>query len=196
MKATVYVGVSVDGYIARADGGLDWLEAGGGAAGEDYGFAEFFASVDVLVVGRNTYEKVRTFGGWPYGDKPVVVLTSRDIEIPPEIQGTVEAMAGAPHEILQRLAERGASHVYVDGGRTAQQFLAAGLIQRLVLTRIPVLIGSGIPLFGPVPHDVKLRHVSTRAYDSGLVQTEYEVVASAGQDTPALSAPAEPPEAG
>lgn len=177
MNATVFVGTSLDGFIAREDGGIDWLSGGESTdAGEDHGYRAFFDTVDALAMGRNTYELVRTFGSWPYGSKPVVVLTSRPLEIPAEIASTVESMAGTPDEIVRRLAERGMRHLYVDGGRTVQAFLAAGLVQRLIITRVPVLIGRGIPLFGPVPHDIHMRHVETRSYPSGLVQSEYEVL--------------------
>jgi dihydrofolate reductase len=149
------------------------LPTGGG---EDYGYTAFFDSVDALVMGRNTYELVRTFGEWPYGTKPVVVLTNRPLEIPESISATVERMAGSPGQIVERLAERGMKHLYIDGGKTVQAFLAEGLIQRLIVTRVPVLIGRGIPLFGPVPQDIRLRHIETRSFASGLVQSEYEVV--------------------
>jgi dihydrofolate reductase len=177
MKTTVYIATSLDGFIAREDGSIDWLPPIGGDDGEDYGYAEFFASIDALVMGRNTYELVRSFGGdWPYGSKPIVVLTTRGIAIPDEIAGTVEAMAGSPADIVTRLEQRGWQHLYIDGGITVQQFLNAGLIQRMIITSVPVLIGKGIPLFGPVPHDIRLRHVATRSYATGLVQNEYEVV--------------------
>lgn len=177
MKASVYIATSLDGFIARADGELDWLTGGdGGEPGEDYGYQEFMNSVDYLVMGRNTYEKVLTFGGWPYTGTPVVVMTSRPLNIPAELAGAVEGMSGSAEEVARRLEERGAQHVYVDGGRTIQGFLAAGLIQQLIVTRVPVLIGDGIPLFGPLPRDVRLRHVETRAFASGLVQSRYEVV--------------------
>lgn len=178
MNASVYIATSLDGFIAREDGALDWLptpEAGG----EDYGYHGFFASVDAVVIGRHTYEAVRGFGGWAYGKTPVVVLTHRPLEIPAPMRETVEAMSGSPAEVVQRLAERGMQHVYVDGGKTIRGFLAAGLIRRLILTRVPVLIGRGIPLFGPLPHDVRLRHVETRSYPDGLVQSEYEVAPAA-----------------
>jgi dihydrofolate reductase len=176
MNATVYIATSLDGFIAREDGAIDWLPGIESAdEGEDYGYHAFFDSVDALVMGRNSYEVARTFGDWPYGTKPVVVLTSRSIEIPESMAATVEAMSGSPAEVVQRLAERGAKHLYVDGGKTIQAFLAEGLIQRLIITRVPVLIGSGIPLFGPVPADIHLRHVETRSYPNGLVMSEYEV---------------------
>lgn len=173
MRATVYIATSLDGFIAREDGNLDWLHEGGAAPeGEDYGYASFMQTVDAIVMGRNTFDKVLTFGKWPY-DKPVVVLTTRRLDT--SAGGTVEAMSGRPAEILAQLAVRGIRHVYVDGGKTVQAFLEADAIQRLIVTRIPVIIGRGIPLFGPVSHDILLQHIQTRTYPNGLVQSEYHV---------------------
>ena len=173
MKAVVYIAVSLDGFIARRDGSLDWLPgADGSAEGQDYGFGAFMETVDTLVMGRRTYEKVLTFGEWPYR-VPVVVLSSR----PPAGQRPgVEWMSGAPHEVVERLSARGAKLLYIDGGVTIQRFLDAGLIDRLILTRVPVLIGNGIPLFGPLRKDIPLRHVETRSFATGLVQSVYDVV--------------------
>jgi len=172
MMVSVFVGASVDGFIARTNGDLDFLPEGGG---EPHGYSEFIASVDAIVIGRNTFEKVLTFDGWPYGQKRVVVLSRRSVNLS-AIDGVVEQMAGAPADIVSRLAASGAQHLYVDGGITIQRFLAAGLVQRLIVTRVPVLIGDGIPLFGALPHDVRLRHVMTRHYPSGLVQSEYQII--------------------
>ncbi len=173
MEASVFVGTSLDGYIARANGDLDFLPPGGG---EPHGYEEFMATIDALVIGRKTFEKVLTFPTWPYGAKPVFVLSTRALARAP-LGAVVERMAGAPPEILSQLAARGIRHVYVDGGLTIQRFLQAGLIQRLIITRVPVLIGTGISLFGLLPHDIVLRHVGTRQYASGLVQSEYRVAA-------------------
>jgi dihydrofolate reductase len=170
---SVFVGTSVDGFIARPNGDLDFLPPGGG---EPHGYDEFIASVDALVIGRNTFETVLAFPEWPYGDKRVVVLSSRPLDLSAARGGKVEQMAGTPAEIVARLAATGAHHLYVDGGITVQRFLRAGLVQRLVITRVPVLIGDGIPLFGALPRDVRLHHVATRHYPSGLVQSEYDVV--------------------
>lgn len=164
--------MSVDGYIARLDHTLDFLDAGGQ---ESHGFEEFYGSVDVVVIGRKTFEVVLTFGTWPYGNKPVIVLSSRPLDFSAIQGGVVEQMSGEPAEIVGQLSFREFKHVYVDGGITIQRFLAAGCIDRLVITRVPVLIGTGIPLFGPLPHDVGLRHVATRSYKGGLVQSEYEI---------------------
>jgi dihydrofolate reductase len=172
MTASVFIGTSVDGFIARPNGDLDFLPEGGG---EPHGYSEFMASVDALVIGRKTFEKVLTFEAWPYGDKRVVILSSRPIDLSAVRGGVVEQMGGPPAEIVSQLAASGAHHVYIDGGVAIQGFLRAGLIQRLIITRVPVLIGEGVPLFGALPHDVRLRHVATRHYPSGLVQSEYLV---------------------
>ena len=169
MKASVFIGTSLDGFIARADGGLDWLPEGGG---EEHGYEAFIATVDALVIGRNTYETVLGFDAWPYKKKPVYVLSTRPV-VPAPAGALVTQMSGEPAHIVAQLEARGIGHIYVDGGITIQRFLAAELIQRLVITRIPVLLGQGIPLFGPLPHDVRLEHVGTRDYPSGLVQSEY-----------------------
>jgi len=173
MNASVFIGTSVDGFIARANGDLDFLPAGGG---EPHGYAEFMETVDALIIGRKTYETVLAFETWPYGEKPVFVLSSQPIA-PAPVGAVVEHLSGEPTKIVSELDARGIKHVYVDGGITIQRFLRAGLIQRLIITRVPVLIGDGVPLFGSLPGDVRLEHVATRHYPSGLVQTEYRVAA-------------------
>jgi dihydrofolate reductase len=174
MTVSVFIGTSVDGFIARPDGTFNFLPEGGG---EPHGYDEFFASVDTLVIGRNTFETVLAFPVWPYGKKRVVVLSGRPLDFSSARRAVVEQMSGAPGEIVAKLSARGAHHIYVDGGITIQRFLRAGQVQRLIITRVPVLIGSGIPLFGTLPADVRLRHVATQPYPSGLVKSEYEVVA-------------------
>lgn len=189
MTTSVFVGVSVDGFIARVNGELDFLDAGGD---EPHGYEEFIATVDTIVMGRRTFEVVLGFGVWPYGVMPVVVLSNRELDLSLAISrgGRLERMAGAPADIVAALSARGARHAYLDGGTTIQGFLRAGLVGRLIITRVPVLVGSGISLFGTLTKDVPLRHVSTKAYPGGLVQTEYEitpgtVLSSAGADAPA-----------
>jgi dihydrofolate reductase len=173
MRASVFVGTSVDGFIARRNGDFDFLPEGGG---EPHGYDEFISSVDVLVIGRNTFEKVLTFEKWPYAEKRVVVLSSRAIDVSNVRGAAIEHMSGSPAEITDRLAAGGARHAYIDGGITVQRFLRAGMIQRIIVTRVPVLIGEGIPLFGSLLRDVQLRHVVTTSYPSGLVKSEYEVL--------------------
>lgn len=171
MKLSVFCGVSVDGFLARPNDALDFLDAGGQ---EPHGFNEFYRGVDVIVIGRRTFEVVLTFGKWAYGKKPVVVLSSRPLDLSAVKGGAVEQMSGEPEEIVKQLKARGFKHAYIDGGITIQRFLAAGCIDRMVITKVPVLIGAGIPLFGSLPNDIRLRHVATRCYKGGLVQSEYE----------------------
>jgi dihydrofolate reductase len=173
MMVSVFVGTSLDGFIARRNGEFDFLPPGGG---EPHGYDEFIATVDVIVMGRGTFETVLKMSPWPYGEKRVVVLSSRRLDLTMVRGGVVEQMAGEPAEIVAKLAEQGSKHLYVDGGITVQGFLRAGLVQRLTITRVPVLIGDGIPLFGSLAQDVPLRHLGTRQYASGLVTSEYEVV--------------------
>jgi dihydrofolate reductase len=176
MTVSVFIGTSVDGFIARQNGDLDFLPVDGG---EPHGYTEFMATVDALVIGRKTFETVLGYADWPFGDKRVVVLSGRVLDFSGVrgARGVVEQMAGDPAEIVARLTASGVQHVYVDGGVTIQGFLRAGLVQRLVITRVPVLIGEGIPLFGSLPRDVRLRHLETQHYSSGLVKSEYEVIA-------------------
>ena len=172
MSASVFIATSLDGFIARPDGALDWLPTDP----EPHGYDEFMARIDSIVIGRKTYEIVLAFDAWPYGKKQVVVLSTRPSELaPPPANAVCHMMAGTPQEVVAWLAKRGLKHSYVDGGITVQRFLDAGLIQRVTITRIPVLLGSGIPLFGPLAHDVRLEHIGTRSYPSGLVQSEYAI---------------------
>ncbi len=173
MKASVFIGTTVDGFIARRDDCLDFLPPGGG---EPHGYDEFIATVDALVVGRKTFEVVLAFPEWPYGEKLVIVLSDKKLDLAKVRDGVVEQMAGTPEEVVAKLSARGLKHIYVDGGITVQRFLRAGLIQQLTITRVPVLIGDGIPLFGALPRDIKLRHIATHSYASGLVKTQYEVI--------------------
>ena len=165
--------MSVDGFLARQDDALDFLHTG---EQEPHGFKEFLASVDVVVIGRRTFEVVLKLGHLVlYSKKPVVVLSGRPLNFSSAKGGVVERMSGEPTEIVKQLKSRSFKHAYIDGGITIQRFLAAGCIDRLVITRVPVLIGTGIPLFGPVLRDISLRHVATRSYNRGLVQSEYEI---------------------
>jgi dihydrofolate reductase len=175
MTVSVFIGTSLDGFIARPNGDLDFLPPDGG---EPHGYSEFIASVDAIVIGRKTFETVLAMSPWPYGNKRVVVLSSKPLDLSAVVGGAVEQMSGPPSEIVSRLAASGAQHLYVDGGITIQRFLRAGLIQRLIITRVPVLIGDGIPLFGTLTRDIRLRHIATRHYPSGLVSSEYQVTDS------------------
>jgi dihydrofolate reductase len=175
---TVFVGLSVDGFIARPDGGLDWLPNSGAgdemAEGEDHGYEALMDRTDALVMGRATYDKVLEFDvPWPY-EKPVFVLTHREIKVIPE-GADVEAIEGDPFSVIGVLARRKFKHLYIDGGQVVQEWLAAGAVDELILTRVPVLIGEGIPLFGPVLDDIRLEHVATQVFPGHLVQSKYNV---------------------
>ncbi len=191
-KISVYIATSVDGYIAREDGSLDWLEGSGGddrgtapesdtadvgSGDEDYGWSEFFNSVDTMVMGRATFQFVAESGQWPYEGKRVFVLSSslgrKDVAL--HLADKLEILSMEPSEVVAKLADEGAEHVYVDGGVTIQRFIRAGLIDELIVTRVPVLLGSGIPLFGELNEDVRLRHVESHGFESGLVQSKYIV---------------------
>jgi dihydrofolate reductase len=173
MKLSVFCGVSVDGFLARPDDTFDFLDAGGDVP---HGFTEFLASVDVVVMGRRTFEVVRGLGHFDlYGNRPVIVLSTKPLDLSSITDAKIEQMAGTPQQIVAQLDQRGFKHAYIDGGITIQRFLQHGLVDRLTVTRVPVLIGQGIPLFGRLPHDIPLRHVATRSYDGGLVQSEYEI---------------------
>jgi dihydrofolate reductase len=177
VKCTVFIATSLDGFIARENGAIDWLNSVDDL-GEDYGFAAFMKTVDALVMGRHTYETVRGMGTWPYGKTPVIVLATKKVTVPKELAKNVTVMSGKVDTIVNALAAREMKHLYVDGGITIQRFLNAGAIHRVIVTRIPVLIGTGIPLWGKLDRgDVRLRHVQTRSYPNGLVQSDYEVAA-------------------
>ena len=175
LRQSVFIATSLDGFIARSNGDIEWLTGEAEESDEEtYGYNEFIESVDALVMGRNSFEKVLSFDEWPY-EVNVFVLTRRPLKIPEHLLERVSVTSGNPVDIVDRLSEKGYHHLYVDGGQTIQHFLRAGLIQEITLTRIPVIIGSGIPLFGPLKKDIRLHHLSTRTFDNGFVQSKYRV---------------------
>lgn len=166
VRFAVYIATSLDGYIARADGGLDWLAP---FEGEDHGYHAFVAGVDALVIGRGTYDTVLGFPAWPYGDKRVIVCTRR-----PAAPGHGEEIwSGAPADLAARLDGEGVRRVYLDGGALVSSFLRERLVDELTLHLIPVLLGDGIPLFARGLPETALRLVESKAYPSGLVQLHY-----------------------
>jgi dihydrofolate reductase len=173
VKVSVYIATSLDGFIARKNGDIDWLT--GGESGEDYGYAEFMSDIDYVVMGRNTYEKVLTFGGWHYSKK-VIVLTSRDLTPPPGLEDKIEALQLSPHELLNEMATRSAKHIYLDGGVTIQRFLREGLVDEMTITTIPILIGEGLQLFGKLEKDIKLELIKSESFKNGFVQNKYKVL--------------------
>lgn len=181
MKASVYIATTLDGFIARENGELDWLPGSDGGAdadseNEDFGFDTFMDSVDVLVMGRITYEFVLLSGHWPYGNKRVIVLSRNLHKVSDDVLSTTELKSCSPDELYAELQNSGARHLYIDGGKTIQGFLNSGLIDEMIITKVPVLIGKGIPLFGALHKDKKLRHIETQCYKNGFVQSKYEVL--------------------
>jgi dihydrofolate reductase len=168
--AAAFIATSLDGYIARADGSIDWLTSRAEQAGET-GYDEFLASVDTVVLGRNTYELAAGFESWPYEGKQVEVLSTtldHDVDDRILVHRTLDAL-------VETLTDRGARRIYTDGAATIQTFLNAGLLSELTITTAPVLLGDGIPLFGPVPSDIVLTHNATRTLKAGFIQSDYTV---------------------
>jgi dihydrofolate reductase len=179
IKCSVFIAASFDGFIARSNGDISWLEnTAYSIEAEDFGIAEFYSSVDTLVMGRKSYETALGFPEWPYSHLRVIVLSHSNPVIPLALVNNVEYMSGSPAEVVQYLESSGAHHVYVDGGQTFQGFLQSGLINEITLTTIPILLGGGIPLFGSIKRDLALQLVNSKTYPNGFVQTKYKVVTS------------------
>ncbi len=177
-KISVFIATSLDGYIAREDGSIDWLDKANESvpANEDCGFHKFMETIDALIMGRKTFEQVLSFGKWPYDDKPVIVLSSQRNIIPEALTKTVMVRSGEPTAIIKELTKDRPKHFYIDGGFTIQEFLSEGLVDEITITLIPVILGNGKPLFGKLSRDVKLQHIETKTYDFGFVQNKYRVI--------------------
>lgn len=176
-RVEVYIATSIDGFIARPDGTLDWLMQAQGAApsGEDFGYAAFMAGIDALVMGRRTFDTVLGFDPWPYAGKPVHVMTRQPtLAVPPALAGAVRVRQEAPAALLAALAAEGVRAAYLDGGELIQAFLAEDLVDRLTVTSVPVLIGQGRRLFGPLPADRRWTLEASRHWsDCGFVQSSW-----------------------
>lgn len=168
----VFIAASLDGYIAESDGGIEWLNEQANPSNSDYGYADFISQIDALIMGRNSFEKVLGFEQWPY-EKMVFVLSSTLTAVPPELLGRVEIISGAPVDILAKVHSKGFKNLYLDGGQVVQGFLAADLVDEMILTRMPILLGSGIPLFGGLAAPLRFVHKNTEVYDNVLVKSHY-----------------------
>ena len=177
IKCSVFIATSLDGFISREDGSIDWLMKANtlAPASEDGGYKSFISTVDSLVMGRHSFEKVLSFDAWPYGNLPVIVMSSQAVIIPENLRHCVSISSETPIELVDRLSKEGAKHLYIDGGVTIQRFLASNLIDELTITIIPVLLGSGRSLFGKLKSDIELHHVETRTFEGGFVQIKYQV---------------------
>ncbi|WP_164156204.1 dihydrofolate reductase family protein [Sandarakinorhabdus rubra] len=173
LQGHVFIATSLDGFIARDDGSIDWLNAAN-AAGEDHGYGDFIAGMDAILMGRETFRTVAGFEPWPF-QLPVLVLSrTQDSALLPAWLAERVAIVRSLPEATALAAARGWRNLYIDGGETIRSALAAGLVRSLVISRLPVLLGQGRPLFGPQVTDVEVRHVCTRSFPSGLVQSRYE----------------------
>ncbi len=175
----VFIAVTLDGFIARKDHAIDWLE-NQGTTTEEHGYTQFINSVDGIIFGRKTYDVVLNLTAdtdWPY-PKPVLVLsrTLTNSDIPAHLTDKVTITDQTPVDLLQTLDQQGWKRAYVDGGITIQSFLNEGLIEDLIITTLPILIGEGIPLFGPTTQDIHLELLKTTQYPSGLAQTHYRIL--------------------
>ncbi|MEJ0105896.1 MAG: dihydrofolate reductase family protein [Bacteroidota bacterium] len=172
MSNIVYIATSIDGYIALEDESIDWLIDLPNPDKSDYGFSEFMKRIDGIILGRKTYETVLTFNDWPY-TKPVFVLSNSLKELPGKFSGKGEIVHGELKKIIESLAERGMNNFYIDGGKTIQGFLKEDLIDEMIITRIPILLGSGIPLFDKNHSELPFEHTGTEVYNNMLVKSRY-----------------------
>jgi dihydrofolate reductase len=172
MAVYVYVATSLDGFIATSDGGVDWLMEIPNPEASDYGFGEFMSGIDAIVMGRNTFETVLRFGSWPYS-KPVFVLSGTLAAVPDTVAGKAEIVCGSLSTLLKRLRGRGYQNLYVDGGRVIQSFLAEDLVDEMIITRVPILLGEGIPLFGRLSSALRFKHKKTEALNEILSKSHY-----------------------
>jgi dihydrofolate reductase len=176
MKNIVYIATSADGFIATKDGGVDWLMEIPNPDNSDYGFGEFMNSIDALIMGRKTYEKVLSFDcEWPYSKK-VFVLSNSMEKVDPLLEGKVEVIKGTLKEIVKKLNNNGYENLYIDGGTTIQNFLKENLIDEMIITKVPVTLGEGIPLFKNTDHESKFELDSTEAYENGMIKNHYKRV--------------------
>ena len=172
MFCSAYLGMSLDGFIAGPNDELDWLEQVDKLEGEDFGYAEFMESVDALIMGRRTYQTVADLGvGWPYA-LPVVVMSSRVIEVPDEV-AQCEVSSNTPAAMISEAEDRGWSKLYIDGGQLVSSFLNEGLLDELIVSVLPVALGSGISAFAGLVGNHWLNHESTKTIDNGMVQLRY-----------------------
>ena len=173
MANYVYIATSLDGFIATSDGGLDWLDEIPNPEESDFGYADFMNGIDAIVMGRRTFEKVMTFDSWPY-DRPVYVLSRGKVKVPKELEDKVKTIAGDPKELVDQLKELGHHNLNIDGGITIQGFLEEDLIDEMIVTRVPVLLGSGIPLFGKLSKRLYFSHERTEFLTEMLIKSYYK----------------------
>ena len=174
MGNTVFIGTSLDGYIADKNGGLEFLQSVPNPENDQLGFPEIMDSIDALLMGRKTYETVLGFGGdWPYS-KPVFVLSSTLSSLPEHLQGKVEIVSGTIEEVVQRLNQKGFKNLYIDGGKLIQSFLQKDMIDELIISQLPILIGGGTSLFGELESHLMFENIGTEVLLNAIVQSRYK----------------------
>lgn len=174
MKISVFIGLSLDGYIAGDGGSLDFLNLYSDP-GEDYGYAKFMESVDCLLMGRKTFEVIASFPEWPYQKKVFVITSNTNSLKEPHLQ-QVEPISGSPKDVVKYLKEKGYTHIYLDGGITISHFLKDNLVTDMTLSFLPHILGAGVQLFQAGLGEKKLQLQSSRAYPSGIVKNEYDLI--------------------
>jgi dihydrofolate reductase len=173
-KNIVYIATSLDGYIADKKGNLDWLEIIPNPDDNNFGFSEFMKNIDALVMGRNTYETVLDFDiPWPY-TKPVFVLSNTLDNIPDDLKGKVELAKGSIKEVLKVIYVKGYTRLYIDGGKVIKGFLKEDLIDEMIITQIPILLGGGISLFGSLEKRMVFEHIKTEVLLNAIVKSHYQ----------------------
>jgi dihydrofolate reductase len=175
MSSHVFIASSLDGYIAGPGGDIQWLEEIPNPGGSDYGYAQFMGSIDALVMGRKTFEKVAGFPEWPY-PKPVFVLSRTLKQVPERFNGKVELFEGTPGQIIHHLGEQGYHELYVDGGEVIREFLAEDLVDTMTITWVPIVLGDGIPLFGNSTFRLQFKLMKTEEFNHHLIQAVYKRV--------------------
>ena len=173
MPNIVYIATSLDGYIADKNGELDWLHSVPNPDNLDLGWADFMGHVDALVMGRNTFETVCGFDvDWPY-PMPVFVLSNSITSVPQAYRDKAEVVSGPLTEVVESINAKGFNTLYIDGGKTIQGFLQDDLIDEMIITQIPILLGGGVSLFGELSAPLTFEHVSTQVHLDAMVQTHY-----------------------
>lgn len=173
MRVSAFVAVSLDGYFCRGSAHDDWLQANG--ARTDYGFGRFLDGVDAILVGRRTFERLAGYRHWPYGRRRMFVMSSRYVDVPIDLVRFVEPTRLAPQAVLDRLLEEGHRHVFVDGGMAIQSVLKLGRLNDITVTRVPLILGEGLPLFAPGIGEHVLEHLASTAFSDGMVQSRYRI---------------------
>ena len=178
MEFSVFIAVSVDGFIADENGDIDWLmDAGEPDENEEFGFQEFFSSIDIMIMGRKTMDTVLSFDiEWPYNGKRVIVLSNTMKEVPLELKNKIEIYSGSIKDLAEALINQGYKKAYVDGGKTIQSFIQEGLIDEITITTVPVILGEGIPLFARNRRIMKLEHIKSAYLGGGFTASRYRIL--------------------